>query len=308
MAFSLGREHGFLACGWWRPDVVARVCGHAFSEGIEVEYARRLVRALRLTPDPTRPAAEEWPWRVRIRALGGLQVEFEGRATTFTGRSQRKPLALLKALVVAGGPVSERELADSLWPDAEGDAAHQTLAVTLHRLRRLLGDEGAIRRYEGKLEFDAAHVWTDVAAFEKCLDRIGRASGDEQAAAIDAALRLYRGPLLPGDEDTWVVARRTRLSGRFRRAIADVARGFERKGEPDRAIECYLKGIELDESAEEMHRALIHLYQSLGRRAEAAAAYERCRAALAATLRVTPSPETQALVALPANAARRPPL
>jgi DNA-binding SARP family transcriptional activator len=36
-------------------------------------------------------------------------------------------------------------------------------------------------------------------------------------------------------------------------------------------------------------------YQRLGRRAEGLAAYQRCRAALAAGLGVTPSDETEAL-------------
>ena len=115
---------------------------------------------------------------------------------------------------------------------------------------------------------------------------------------------LYRGPLLPGDDEPWIVARRERLSSRFRRAIAEVARALEEHGDPERAVDCYKRAIELDDRAEEIHRALIGLYQRLGRRAEAAAAYERCRAALAATFQVSPSPETQALVSSGEN---RPP-
>ena len=304
IAFSLGREHGFVACGFWRPDVVARVCARALSAGIEAEYARRLVQVHRLVPDPTGPVCEDWPWAVRIRALGTFQVEIESRAATFANRAQRKPLSLLKALVAAGRPVPERDLADALWPDAEGDAAHQALGVTLHRLRRLLRDDSAVRRHEGNLDLDATRVWSDVAALESCLDRMDRAAVEESARLADAAIRLYRGPLLAGDDEPWIVAPRERLSSRFRRAILDVARALEQKGEVEQAIRCYVRAIELDESAEEIHRALIHLYHRLGRRAEAKTAYERCRAALATTLRVTPSPETQALVSDTVDAPR----
>ena len=94
-------------------------------------------------------------------------------------------------------------------------AAHQTLALTLHRLRRLLRDDGAVRRYEGKLDLDPNRVWTDVAALEDRLDRIDRASAEDHTRLIDAALRLYRGPLFHSDDEAWIVSRRDRLSGRF---------------------------------------------------------------------------------------------
>ncbi len=59
------------------------------------------------------------------------------RPVRFTGKAQRKPLALLQALVAFGGQrVREDRLSEALWPDADGDAAHQALSTTLHRLRR----------------------------------------------------------------------------------------------------------------------------------------------------------------------------
>jgi DNA-binding SARP family transcriptional activator len=297
-ALALGRERGFLMGGWWRPTLVARLCGRALTAGIEVEYARRLVQVHRLLPDPADPAPEAWPWHVRVYALGRFEVQVDEGPVTLAGRAQRKPLALLKALIAFGGHgVSEAELADVLWPDAEADAAHQAFSVTLHRLRRLLRHEDAVRRRDGRLDLDPQYVWVDVFALERVLDQAGAAVPEARAGLTDAALRLYRGPLLEGEEDEpWILEPRARLRARILRRLSEVARTLEAAGDADRAISCYLRALEVDGSAEDLYRRLMSLYRRLGRRAEALALYQRCRATLAATLGVSPSPETEALL------------
>jgi DNA-binding SARP family transcriptional activator len=295
-AFELGREHGFLACGWWRPEVIAGLCTRALEGGVEVDYARRLVRAHRLRPDPALPAPEAWPWPIRIRALGGFEIEVNDSPVVAMGKAQRKPIALLKVVIALGHPaVREREVADALWPEAEGDAAQQSLAVTLHRLRRLLGDDGAVRRHEGRLELDPSRAWSDVAALASILERTARATGEERAGLLGSGLQLYRGPLLADDDEAWTVEPRERLRGRLVREVAEVARSYE-SSDPDRAVNWYLKALDADPRAEGVYRRLIALYERLGRRAEALAVYERCDATLRASLGVNPSRDTEAIV------------
>lgn len=87
------------------------------------------------------------------------------------GRSKRSGLAAGKALVAFGGRnVGETQLTDALWSDAEGDDARHSLKTTVHRLRKLLGNELALQVESGKLSFDPGHCWTDVWAFERLLD------------------------------------------------------------------------------------------------------------------------------------------
>ena len=194
-------------------------------------------------------------------------------------------------------PVREQEIADALWPDAEGDAARQALAVTLHRLRRLLRHDAAVHRHEGCLELDARQVWSDVAALDASLQRARPASPDVRARLVDESLQLYRGPLLAGDEDEpWTTAPRDRLRARLARELQEVARAFESSGDTDRAASCYLKALDIDDRAEDIYRRLIALYQRLGRRAEALGLYQRCQTTLRDTVGIAPSPETQAIV------------
>jgi len=45
-------------------------------------------------------------------------------------KGSTKPLAMLKALIALGGKeVEEEQISDILWPDADGDMAHQSWAT-----------------------------------------------------------------------------------------------------------------------------------------------------------------------------------
>src|SRR5207244_178922 len=68
-----------------------------------------------------------------------------------------------------GRDVSESQLTETLWPDAEGDAAHEACAITLHRLRKLLGHDQAISLQRNHFSLDPCYVWVDVWAFERWL-------------------------------------------------------------------------------------------------------------------------------------------
>jgi ATP/maltotriose-dependent transcriptional regulator MalT/DNA-binding SARP family transcriptional activator len=300
-AMALGRTQGYCTIPWWRPEVMAELCARALAAGIEVEYVQGIVRAHRLVPAAPHRAPDAWPWPLRLHLLGGFSLLRDGAPIASSGKVQQKPLALLKALVASGGrDVAEEVLADALWPDAPGDAGHQAFATTLHRLRVLLGEEGAARLQEGRLSLDARYVWLDTWAFERLLDDASQADragrSPESARLIEEALRLYRGPFLPGDgRAEWAISLRERLRSRFLRGTAWLGRHWTAAGEWSRAVDTYERGLAVDDLAEEFYQGLMSCYLRLGRRAEALGVYERCRRILAATLQVPPSPATEAI-------------
>src|SRR5688572_9317103 len=107
---------------------------------------------------------------IRIETLGGFCVRVSGRELRLGRKVPRRPLALLKYLGVrAGSLVPDAEVASALWPDRGDLAARRALAVTLHRLRRLLGRSRAIVREGGRIGVDPARVWCDAADFERTL-------------------------------------------------------------------------------------------------------------------------------------------
>lgn len=146
---------------------MADLCVRALKHGIEVNYVRDLVCQRHLVPENPPIDVESWPWAVKIYALGQFKVLKDDQPLTFGHRVQRKPLALLKAIIAAGGKnVREEQLLDLLWPDADGDAARVALHSTIHRLRKRLGHEEAITREDEQIGLNDRICWVDAFAGE----------------------------------------------------------------------------------------------------------------------------------------------
>ncbi len=306
-AMTLGRQRGFTTfLYFWRPAVMSRLCGKALEAGIEVAYVQTLIRMLNLLPDEQSIEIESWPWPLKIFAFGRFEIARDGKPLHYPVRAPRAPLTLLKAIVAFGsGGVKEDQLIDALWPDADGDTAHQTFKTTLHRLRQLIGDERAIQVREGRVTLDQKYCWVDAYAFELLLEKADRLMEDNQTAddllndglgLAEKALSLYKGTFL-GDEanESWTISYQERLRSKFMRAVKRLGDHFERDGKLEKAVECYQRGLEVDELAEEFYQRLMTSYLSLGRRAEAIAAYKRCQKILQSALGINPSPRTEAL-------------
>lgn len=304
-AMVLGRQKGFTTLLYfWRPAVMSRLCEKALEAGIEVGYVQNLIRKLNLLPDEQSMEIESWPWPLKIFTLGRFEIVRDEKPLRYPVRAPRVPLTLLKAIVAFGsGGVKEDQLVDTLWPEADGDTAHQTFKTTLHRLRQLIGDERAVQVREGRVTLDEQYCWVDAYAFDLLLDKADRLLEESQKALdssiegvrlVERAMSLYKGTFL-GEEanESWIIAYQERLRSKFIRIVGRLGNYFERSGQWERAVECYQKGLEADELAEEFYQRLMTSYRSLGRRAEAIAVYNRCRKVLQSALGIDPSPRTE---------------
>ena len=193
---------------------------------------------------------------------------------------------------------------ETLWPDAEGDVAHQSLSTTLHRLRRLLGNEETIQRQEGKLTVNPRHCWVDVWAVERGLSRAEAVAAQSQSDGemwaemeklVDKATALYQGPFLAKEDFSWANEVIDRVQRRMVRALRQIGRHHEQDSAWDKAIDCYERAIQVAPCTEELYRRLIAIYQQQGRRSEALGVYERCRRTLFNQMGLAPSRETEAL-------------
>jgi ATP/maltotriose-dependent transcriptional regulator MalT/DNA-binding SARP family transcriptional activator len=293
-AFSIGREYDYLNCHpVWLPKVMARLCAAALEHGIEKEYANRLIRKRGLLA-PT-PEALDWPFPVKVYTLGRFGVLIDGKPLQFSGKAQRKPIELLMALIAFGGrEVNEVQLTEALWPDAEGDAAHEACAIALHRLRKLLGIERAVSLQRNHFSLDPRYVWVDVWAFERALTSAQGEPGNPLAA--QRTISLYQGLFLAKHAElTWALPLRERLRSKFLRYMAQRGRAMIESREFEAAIVACERGLSADPLAEELYCSLMHCYRAMDRRAEAIGVYQRCQKTLAAALGVSPAPETVAL-------------
>jgi DNA-binding SARP family transcriptional activator len=307
VAMALGREGGYFTMYGWRPTVMARLCAQALEAGIEVAYVQGLVQKRGLMPEEPPVHIEAWPWPVRVFTLGQFTVLKDGKELRFSGKVQRKPLALLKALIAFGGQgIREERLLDLLWPEAEGDAARFALTSTIHRLRCLLGHKEAIVRKDDEVSLDPHYCWVDVWAVDRLLGRAetaaARGSEDQQAwaeavAATERAAQLYRGPFLDSEADSPLAAPLAdRLRRRLLRQLVQVGLHWEGTAGWQESANCYENALTVDPCAEDVCRRLMTAYHRLGRPADVHAAYRHCREALAGRLGTTPSAETDALL------------
>jgi DNA-binding SARP family transcriptional activator len=294
-AMATGRRGGQFTMPPWLPKTMARLAAAALEAGIETDYVRCLIRTRGLKPVSTE--IEAWPWPVRIHTLGRFAVEIDDVAPTSRGKTQKKPLELLKAVVAAGaGGVGQGELADRLWPDLDGDAARNALDVALHRLRKLLGQPNAIILADGRVSMDVDQVWVDAWTVERLCGKVdGRTPADDPAALAHRMIDVYAGHFLAGEDAPWVQAARERLRGKFARAISGLATDLEREARWAEAAALYGRCVERDPLAESFHRGLMLSLGESGRVTEALDAYRRCRDLLRAGLDAEPSSATRRL-------------
>jgi LuxR family transcriptional regulator, maltose regulon positive regulatory protein len=284
---------GYLS--WSGPDL-PWLLGFALERGIEAPTAIRIIRHFDV-PGP--PGVIDWPWPVRIRALGALQLDVgsaEGRP------ARKKPphrlLDLLKALVCLGPQVTASQVAEALWPDADGDQANGNLSASVHRLRKLLGRDDAILHRDGRLSLNPRVCWIDATTFEHLAGAISSPEslldGDDLRKA-ERAFSLYVGQLFTGESRSWMTTPRERLRGRFLRLAFALGSTYETDCQTDKALAIYERVVEVEPASEPTYRRLMYCLGRSGRVAEARDVYQRCRRVLSSTLSATPSAETVAV-------------
>ena len=288
----MGVARGYLE---WQSRIprndFAQLCTHALEAKIEPDYVRALVRTRQLAPAAGAAHIEEWPWPIQIYSLGRFALVRDGVPVVFSGKTQKRPLDLLKVLIALGGrDVAQDRLAQVLWPQAEGDAATAAFNTTLKRLRALLGRADAITLSAGKLAVNPGVCWVDAWAFERGL----RLAGND-VAATERALATYRGPFLGTEEHAWSVPLRERLRARLLRGVRTVGGRLEAGERWAEAAELYQRGLDADDVAEELYQRLMVCHEQLGQRGEALSVFRRCKKVLKARAGLEPSAKTAKL-------------
>jgi LuxR family transcriptional regulator, maltose regulon positive regulatory protein len=313
-AMSLGREKGYAAFNFsfLQKEELSYLCVKALEAGIEPDFVIEMIRKRKLVPE-TRPLhVENWPWVLKIHTLGHFGLIKDGNPLTFEGKVQKRPLYMLKAIIAFGGKeVSDEQLIDTLWPEADGDVANLSFRTTLHRLRQLIGKEGAIELKEGRVTLAPQYCWVDAWAFQRLTEKaesLLKENGcnremrtDNNAItqliqASEKAVSMYGGEFLPGDrKHSWTISLREKLKSKFIRLVGRVGNYYERTEQWEHVIELYQKALEVDDLQEEFYRRLILAYHKIGRHTEARAMYDRCRNILSSVLGIEPSPGTEAV-------------
>jgi DNA-binding SARP family transcriptional activator len=198
--------------------------------------------------------------------------------------------SLLAYLVLhRGAPLSRQHVAFMLWPDSSEAHARGSLRKLLFQLT------GALPQPDRFLDVNAqtlqwrpdAPFTLDVEEFEKAVD------GAASAAALQAALALYRGDLLPSAYDDWILTERERLQQTFLSALERLILLLESERDYANAIDCAQALLRHDPLHEETYLHLMRLYAVTLNRAGALRTYHTCATLLQRELNVEPSPATR---------------
>jgi predicted ATPase/DNA-binding SARP family transcriptional activator len=229
----------------------------------------------------------------RLYLLGPFRLEVAGQPAAL---STRKAEALLAYLALHPEPAghSREKLAALFWGDSLDADARRSLRVALAALRKVLGGDPFIGDRETIGLAPAYPLWTDALAFD---DLARRALADDDEALAEASASLYRGDLLADFYDDWLSLPRDRLRGRYQAVLRALADRQCSRNDHAAAGATARRLLELDPADEFAHRQLIACYLAQGDRAAARRQYEACVSALRAELGVSPSAETEALLA-----------
>jgi DNA-binding SARP family transcriptional activator len=246
--------------------------------------------------------------RWRIELFDGLRLRRVGpgegaeEVPAITHFESRRVALLLAYLAFYPERVHSREaLAGALWPDEGAEATRERFRHALSMLRRLLEPQetpaGSVLesdRLQVRLRPEA--IVTDVAEFEACRRRARSAgSPGEQLRSLREAVETYRGELLPGFYEEWVLGERERFAQEYRDALSCAASSAAAAGDAALAIDFARRAVAADPLAEDAHRLLLRLYAAADRVPEAIRHFRDLERLLRDEVGGSPSQATRAL-------------
>ena len=245
----------------------------------------------------------------------GEQAITDDRAGSIRGRSSRV-VALVAFLVLHAGSAQARQrIAGLLWPESTDAQALTNLRRELHHLRQILGDEPSLVVTPRELCWsDTKTCHVDVRVFDtERKAALAAAAADDDDGILrhaPAAIAAYRGELLPGMYEDWLLDARAQLE-RQCVDLCDLAGAARaRAGDLAGAVQAARRRVQLQPFEEVGYRTLMELQADMGDRAGAVSTYHHCASVLERELGVAPDPSTrrafQRLMAHARPAARSP--
>ena len=243
---------------------------------------------------------------LHVSLLGGQAIS-DDRTGVRTCSS--RAVALVAFLAAhAGSPQARQRIAGLFWPDSTDAQALTNLRRELHHLRNALGSEPSLVVTSRELCWrDTQTCRVDVRVFdtERQAALAAAETGDADGVLAHAARAIaqYRGDLLPGGYDDWLLEARSVLERQCVDLCDLVCTTRARRGDLTGAVDAARRRIQLQPLEEPGYRTLMQLQAELGDQAGAVSTYHHCASVLERELGVVPDPATrQALQRLIAHA------
>jgi len=232
---------------------------------------------------------------LHVHLLGDFRLVYGDRIVTDVNTPRLQSL-LAYLLMHREAPQPRYHIAFQFWPDSTEAQALTNLRNLLYHLRHALPDADRF------IEVDAQTVqWQsdipftlDVSRFERALDHAERAKAPSAARkALEKAVDVYRGKLLPSCYADWIQTERERLHQAFIEGLERLIGLLEDQRDYRAAIEYAQRLLRHDPLHEATYQQLMRLLALSGDRAGALRAYHQCATTLERELGVEPGPATR---------------
>ena len=235
---------------------------------------------------------------VAVEVLGPLHLMVNGRDATPRGWVQRSAFGALACR--ANEPVSVDELADAVWPVRKPRSPRNALQVAVHRMRASSGRPELVAHSGDGYQLTLATEELDAACFvaRATSARTSAQQGDlpEAKRLFDAALHLWRGPMLPDLQDVPIVADATQwLTQQHQSVVEDAADVGVALGGDSELIGSLTTWTRLYPLSERLRGRLMMALYAAGRLADALNAYHAAHRLWIRELGVEPGPELRDL-------------
>jgi DNA-binding SARP family transcriptional activator len=237
-------------------------------------------------------------WRIEL--LGPVRLCRDDEAP-LPIPGQESALLLAYPACHSPAPQPREVIAEMLWPREAPEVGRRRLRGLLHELHQQWIASGVaaspiLVARRTTLQLEPAVVSSDVAEFRAAL-QAGRQADDpdERRRWLARAGALYRGELLPGFYDEWVILERERLAATYLEVLRQLTAALERAGDLDGALATARHAVAVDPLREEVHYDVMRLYAALGQPAATLRQYQELERILREEFGETPSAEVRAL-------------
>ncbi|MFN8451188.1 MAG: bacterial transcriptional activator domain-containing protein [Anaerolineae bacterium] len=225
---------------------------------------------------------------LEVYALGpGFVLRSDKPIDTWEGHLPR----LLFFFALVRPVITRSEICQAFWPELDTDQAVNVFHVTKRRLHKAL-DMDVLVHLDGYYRINPdLDIDYDVMHFASRLMEGRDRNNPDRIAAWQKSIDLYRGPFLQGHNDRWILDRRADFQAGFLEALSQMAQYRLSEGRPEHALGLYLRAVGENPRRQDIHREVMRLYTSLGRRSEAAAHFQKVQQELGKDI----EPETRAV-------------